>query len=75
MAEVMRPIKKLKDAVLNYASKEDEQTDMGHKFNFHLDPYFMYNSNETHYATFEEYDIILDPYMNLVDRKYLWYMY
>ena len=73
--EMIKPIERLKLAVQTCFNSNIEMSDTKFDFKFYLDPFIELDEVKTHYATFEDYNSLLDPYMNIADRRYLWYMY
>ena len=76
MKDMVAPLRKLKAAVLRCALSPKQMSEIGSKgfdFKFHLDPFKEDDDKATNYATFQDYDMLLDPYLPLPDRQYLWY--
>ena len=72
---MLSPIQKLKKIVLKSVSNNSENPFEECSIKFHLDPNLNNDKAGRKYSTFKDYDVLLDPYMNLDDRKYLWNMY
>ena len=65
----------MKSALLACITSNIEPSEKTFEFKFHLDPFKEQDNVGTDYATFDEYNHLLDHYMPIADRKYLWYMF
>ena len=57
-----------------YAEAPDEST-KGFEFYFNLDPFVEEDGIGTRYATREDYEALLDPFLEETDRDFYWRMY
>ena len=74
-ADMIMPIVRLKAAVKKAVASNSEIREDEFDFKFFMDPFKEIDLVETDYATYEEYNHLMDPYMPLGDRRYLWQMF
>ena len=71
-ADMIVPIQRLKAAVKKAVANNSEHREEEFDFKFYMDPFKEIDMVETDYATYAEYNNLMDPYMPLGDRRYLW---
>ena len=70
---MLKPIIHFRNAVAEAVEQDEEE--LTYEYNFHLDPYKTCDYKQTNYASFSDYDQLLDRDCKMVDRKKFWHYY